>query len=387
MTIPVNEPLMSGNELKYVSDCINSSWISSAGSYLERFESEWAAYCGQKHGIGVSSGTAALELAVEACNFPKGSEIIMPSFTIISCAQAIVKSGCVPVVVDCDPETYCMDVSHLEKKITTRTVAIMPVHIYGHPCDMDPIMDIARKHHLIVIEDAAEAHGAEYREKKCGSFGHLSCFSFYANKNITTGEGGMVLTSDSALAGRLRSSRNLCFLKTPRFLHHNIGHNFRMTNIQAAIGLAQLEQLDKTIERKIDMAKKYSNALKSLPLQLPVEREWGKNVFWMYSVLLKEEEGSRLFFEKDWMAIGPEGYERWPSYRAMRHLVENAIQSRPFFIGIHEQPVLRKMGYFEGESYPVTERIARCGFYLPSGQAIRDAQIREVSEAMKGLFK
>ncbi|UCD54938.1 MAG: DegT/DnrJ/EryC1/StrS family aminotransferase [Candidatus Omnitrophota bacterium] len=401
---------MSGNELKYVSDCVKTSWISSSGNYLERFETEWAQYCGQKYGVGVSNGTVALELAVEVCNFPKGSEIILPSFTIISCAQAIVKNGCVPVPIDCNPETYCMDVGQIEEKITERTVAIMPVHIYGHPCDMDPIIAIAEKHGLIIIEDAAEAHGGEYLStrpskaakkdackgskdgataywRKCGSFGELSCFSFYANKNITTGEGGMVLTSDEAIVRRLRKHRNLCFLKTPRFLHHELGHNYRMTNIQAAIGLAQLEHLDRTIERKLDMAKKYSEGLNGLSLQLPVEHKWAKNVIWMYSVLLHEDKKNQSYFEKGWVHITPEKHKNWPSYKIMQRLAERGIQTRPFFIGIHEQPLFRKDGYFKGESYPVTEKIARSGFYLPSGQAIKDTEIKEVSHVLKGLLQ
>lgn len=385
MTIPVNEPLMTGNELKYVTDCIKTNWISSAGKYLERFEAEWAEYCGQKHGIGVSNGTVALELAVEVCNFPNSSEIILPSFTIISCAQAIVKNGCIPVLVDCDSNTYCMDASQIESRITKRTVAIMSVHIYGHSCDMDPILDIAEKYKLMIIEDAAEAHGGEYFSKKakswrrCGSFGHLSCFSFYANKIITTGEGGMVLTSDDKLAERLRRHRNLCFLKSPRFLHHHIGNNFRMTNIHAALGLAQLEYIDKTIKRKVSMAKKYSDLLKGLPLQLPTQREWAKNVIWMYGVTLQE-------FEKDCLKLSAKEYDKWPNYKIMNRLAEQGVQTRPFFIGMHEQPVFQGLGYFKGESYLVTERIARTGFYLPSGQAITDAQIEKTAVALKGLF-
>ena len=382
--IPVNEPLISGNELKYVSDCIKTGWISSAGSYLERFETAWAKYCGQKYGVAVCNGTVALELAVEVCNFPKGSEIILPSFTIISCAQAITKNGCVPVLVDCDPETYCMDVSQIEKKITKRTVAIMPVHIYGHPCDMDPIMDIAERHNLIVIEDAAEVHGAEYQSAKdkawhkCGSFGRLSCFSFYANKLVTTGEGGMVLTSDDKLAERLRKHRNLCFLKSPRFLHYHIGNNFRMTNIQAALGLAQLENLDKTVKRKREMAKKYSDLLKGLSLRLPTEHKWARGVVWMYGVTLQEEKGQGDLSVQDYM--------KWPNYKIMKKLAELEIQTRPFFIGMHEQPIFQSLGYFKSGSYPATERIARAGFYLPSGQAITDTQIQEVASALKGLF-
>ena len=385
MTIPVNEPLMSGNELKYVSECIKTNWISSAGPYIERFESEWAGYCGQKYGVTVSNGSVALEIAVEVCGFSEGSEIILPSFTIVSCVNAIIKSRCVPVLVDCDPETYCMDVNQIERKITKRTVAIMPVHIYGNPCYMDSVMDIARKHNLIVIEDAAEVHGAEYKSAKdnawhrCGSFGHLACFSFYANKLITAGEGGMVLTSDDKLNERLRKHRNLCFLKSPRFLHYHIGNNFRMTNVQAALGLAQFENLDKTIKRKREMANKYFDLLKDLPLQLPTEPKWARGVTWMYGVVLREE--------KDQQDLTIEEYAKWPNYKIMKKLSELKVQTRPFFIGMHEQPVFNRLGYFKDQSYPVTEKIARTGFYIPSGQAITDAQIEEVAAKLKRLLK
>lgn len=393
----VNEPLLSGNELKYVSDCVQSNWISSSGKYLEQFESKWAVYCGQKYGVGMCNGTVALEAAVAVCKFPEGSEIILPSFTIISCVQAITKSKCVPVLVDCDPETYCVDVEQIEKKITGRTVAIMPVHIYGNPCDMDPIMDIAEKYKLIVIEDAAEAHGAQYLSyrqmnnlqkgkkngkdaswRRCGSFGHLSCFSFYANKIITTGEGGMVLTSDNVFSERLRMYRNLCFQNSPRFLHNEIGDNYRMTNIQAALGVAQLEQIDGFIERKVLMAKKYSALLRDLPLKLPSEREWARSVIWMYALLVQEDN-----FKKQKIA----DYLEWPNYKIMKKLHEHGVETRPFFIGIHEQPVFSEKDYFRNALLPVTERISRTGFYLPSGQAITDDQIEEVSGALQDLFR
>ena len=253
-------------------------------------------------------------------------------------------------------------------------------------------MDIEVRHNLMVIEDAAEAHGAEYSSKKnnrrikCGGFGNLACFSFYANKIITTGEGGMVLTSDDKLAERLRSHRNLCFLKEPRFLHHEIGNNFRMTNIQAAIGLAQLEYIEKTVRRKIDIAKKYSGLLEGLPLNLPIEKEWARNVIWMYSVLLKESGGAMRFFKEGWQGLEASEFREWPAYKIMGELKENGVETRPFFIGMHEQPVFRAKGYFKDGSYPVTERIARSGFYLPSGQALTDGQIQDVCVALKELF-
>jgi perosamine synthetase len=247
--IPVNEPLLGDRELEYVTECVRTGWVSSAGRFIEEFEQKWAAYCARKYGVAVSNGTAALQLAVATLGFRLGDEVIMPTFTIISCSLAAVYAGGVPVLVDSDPRSWTMDVNQIARKITPRTKAIMPVHIYGHPADMDPILELADCNGLAVIEDAAEAHGAEYlvgrdgREPvwhRCGSFGILSCFSFYANKLITTGEGGMVLTDDVELADKARSLRNLCFQPGRRFYHDELGFNFRITNLQAALGLSQL---------------------------------------------------------------------------------------------------------------------------------------------------
>lgn len=365
--IPVNEPLLVGNELKYVSECITTGWISSAGKFITEFENQWARYCGMKHGISLCNGTVALELAIEVLDLPRGSEIILPSFTIISCAQAITKAGCKPVVVDCDPDTWCMDVNQMEDAITPRTRAIMPVHIYGHPVDMDPIMELAAQYGLTVIEDAAEVHGAEYKGKKCGGMGHIACFSFFANKIITTGEGGMVLTNDDRLAEKLRAYRNLCFQEKQRFLHDEIGHNYRFTNIQAAVGLAQLERIEAFVERKRDMAARYSRGLSGLPVKLPVERPWAKNVYWMYGTVIDEET-------------------KLNAKELASRLRSDGIETRPFFLGIHEQPVFKKMGFFKGVSLPVTERIARQGLYLPSGQAITDEQIDYIIEKVRQTF-
>ncbi|MEN6375770.1 MAG: DegT/DnrJ/EryC1/StrS family aminotransferase [Smithella sp.] len=366
--ISVNEPLLDGRELQYVSDCVTSGWISSAGKYISDFERKWADYCGMKHGISVCNGTIALELAVEILDFPRGSEIILPAFTIISCAQAITKAGCVPVVVDCDPDTWCMDVSRVEAAITPKTRAIMPVHIYGHAVDMDPLLNLAGKYNLKIIEDAAEVHGAEYKGKKCGGFGDLTCFSFFANKIITTGEGGMILTNSDELAEKLQSYRNLCFQSKQRFLHEEIGHNFRFTNIQAALGLAQLERIEKFVERKRAMAQIYNEGLAGLPVQLPVEKPWAKNVYWMYGFVIDEKTGMTA---KD-LAV---------------RLNEKGVETRPFFLGMHEQPVFKKAGLFQGVSLPATERISRYGLYLPSGQAITDDQINSVIAAVKSIFK
>lgn len=369
--IPVNEPLLCGREAEYVEDCIKTAWISSAGKYIDRFEKEWAGYCGRKCGVAVSNGTAALELAVSCLNLQKGSEIILPSFTIISCVEAVLRNGHVPRLVDCNPKTYSMDIEEVKKKITEKTSAVMPTHIYGHPVYMEKLLKLAAKHDLKVIEDAAEAHGAEClvngRWRKCGSFGDVSCFSFYANKNISCGEGGMVLTDDEEIYEQLKSKRNLCFGPGERFNHEERGWNFRMTNLQAAVGCAQLEQVDHFISRKLEMAGKYNDGLAGLPLQLPQVEPWGRTSVWMYAVLMKD--------------IIP-----FDAIEAAKRLLAEGVQTRPFFKGMHLQPVYKKMGLFANEIYPTTEKIYGRGFYLPSGQAITDEQINKTIEACRKVF-
>jgi perosamine synthetase len=366
--IPVNEPYIGEREMEYVNDCLRTGWISSEGRYLAEFEQRWAAYCGMKHGVAVSNGSVALEIAVACLDLQPGEEVILPSFTIISCAQAVTLNVGIPVLVDCDPRTWTMDVRQVEAKITERTRAIMPVHIYGHPVDMDPILELARRYQLAVIEDAAEAHGAEYKGKKCGGLGDLNCFSFYANKIVTTGEGGMVLTNRDNHAERLRSLRNLCFQKERRFYHTELGHNYRMTNIQAAIGLGQVERIEESVAHKRWMAQSYSERLADVTgLQLPAEEAWAKNVYWMYGIVLEENHGmdAREF------AIRLSGL---------------GVMTRPFFLGMHEQPVFHEMGLFSAEHYPVAERIARQGLYLPSGMTITAEQIEIVcSSVIKAL--
>ena len=349
LMIPVSEPLLGERELEYIRECVKTGWISSAGRFIEEFEQKWAAYCGVKYGIVVSSGTAALQVAVGCLELKPGNEVIIPAFTIISCALAVIYSRGKPVLVDVNPKTWTIDVSKIEEKITERTRAIMPVHIYGHPCDMEPVWELAKKYSLKVIEDAAEAHGAEYKGKKCGGLGDISCFSFYANKIITTGEGGMVLTNNEEYAERARSLRNLCFRKDRRFYHTELGYNFRLTNIQAAIGLAQLERIDELVEKKRWIGHSYNKRLKDVTgLILPVEEPWAKNVYWMYGVVLGE---SRNMDAKEFA----------------KRLRERGVDTRPFFLGMHQQPILQEMGLFKDEHYPVADRIARQGLYLPSG--------------------
>lgn len=371
--IPVNEPSMGQRELEYVTDCIRTGWISSSGRYIEAFEQGWADYCGCRYGVAVSNGTTALQVAVAALNLKAGDEVIMPTFTIISCAIAVTYNNGIPVLVDSDPRTWCMDVNQVEEKITPRTRAIMPVHIYGHPVDMDPVLDLAEKYRLMVVEDAAEAHGAEYLSgrntakatwKHCGSFGTLSCFSFYANKLITTGEGGMVLTNNPQLADKIRSLRNLCFQRDRRFYHEETGFNFRLTNLQAALGLAQLERMDEIVVRKRWIGEEYSRRLKDIKgLQLPAEEGWARSVYWMYGIVLSEENGM-------------DGSE------LSKKLRERGIETRPFFLGMHQQPVFRKQKLFGNEHYPVAERISRQGLYLPSGLKLTEHQLAQVCDAI-----
>lgn len=375
--IPVNEPLLTEREQEYVVECVRSGWVSSAGHFIQEFEQRWAEYCGRKYGIAVCNGTAALQVAVAALGLAPGDEVILPTFTIISCGLAVLQAGGVQVLVDSDPHTWTMDVHQVAEKITARTKAIMAVHIYGHSVDMDPILGLAENHGLAVIEDAAEAHGAEYLSRRagvptwrrCGSFGDLSCFSFYANKLITTGEGGMVLTDDPRLAEKVRSLRNLCFQHDRRYYHQEVGFNFRMTNLQAALGVAQLERMDEIVAKKRWMGREYTEGLRDVPgLQLPAEEPWARSVFWMYGVVVAEETNM------DAKAFA-------------RALAERGVETRPFFLGMHEQPVFRQRGWFLNEAHPVAERLATRGVYLPSGMALTHAQLHHVVRAVREVLE
>jgi len=367
--VPVNEPVLDGNEKKYLNECIDTGWISSEGPFVSEFERRFATRVGRAYGIAVCNGSAALEAAVAALGVGPGDEVIMPTFTIISCASAVSRLGAVPVLVDCDSATWNMLPEAVEPRITPRTRAIMAVHLYGLPVDMDPLLDIARRHDLPILEDAAEMIGQTYRGKPCGSFGELSTFSFYPNKHVTTGEGGMIVTDDEALAERCRSLRNLGFVPPRRFVHDTLGWNFRMTNMQAAIGLAQLERLDEFVERKHRMFGRYTELLSDIPvLQLPVAHtDYADNISWVYGIVLKDVVA-------------------FDAGEAMRRLGDLGVGTRPFFWPMHEQPVYRRMGWFESETYPNAERLARRGFYIPSGLALTGEQIVRVVGAMKRVF-
>lgn len=367
--IPVNEPLLNGNEKIYLSECIDTGWISSEGPFVKDFEDKLALRIGLKHGIAVSNGTAAIEAAITALGIGEGDEVIMPTFTIISCISQIVRSGAKPVLVDSDPITWNIDVSQIESKITSRTKAIMIVHIYGLPVDVDPIIDLARKYGLKIIEDAAEMHGQTYKGKPCGSFGDICTFSFYPNKHITTGEGGMILTNDDDLAERCKSLRNLCFRSDRRFIHDELGWNMRMTNLQAAIGVAQIERLDEFINIKRLMGARYTAMLAELPgVQLPLQKTtYADNIYWVYGLIIKESV-------------------KMTAEEAIKILAKKGIGCRPFFYPMHLQPVLKRMGFFHNEHYPVAERMYNKGFYIPSGMALTEIQMLRVVDALWEVF-
>jgi perosamine synthetase len=366
--IAVNEPLLDGNEKAYLSQCIDTGWISSEGPFVKQFEQALASRVRRKWGIAVCNGTAALDAAVEALGIGPGDEVIMPAFSIISCIGQIIRCGATPVLIDSDERTWNMDTRQIEDKISPRTKAIMIVHIYGLPVDIDPVLDIARRHGLHVLEDAAEMHGQTYRDQPCGSFGDISTFSFYPNKLVTTGEGGMIVTNNDELAADCYSLRNLCFQPERRFVHERLGWNLRMTNLQAALGVAQLERLDEFVVRKRTMGMRYNQLLAGVKgLQLPLTHtDYAQNIYWVYGLVIDD-------------AVNLDGAE------AIRRLASLGIGCRPFFCPMHQQPVLRARGLFEGQSYPVAERLYSKGFYIPSGLALTDAQLTRVATAVREI--
>lgn len=366
--LSVNQPLLDGREKELLIECIESGWISSDGPNVKKFEDGFAQFIGVTHGVAVSNGTAALEAALFAIDLKEGDEVIMPSFTIISCAIAALRFGAKPVLVDIEPVTWNIDVGLIESKITPRTKAIMAVHMYGHPCDLDPILALAKRHNLKVIEDASQVHGALYKGTPCGAIGHISTFSFYANKILTTGEGGMVMTSDDHLADRARSYRNLCFRPERRFYHTEIGNNLRMTNMQAAIGVAQLERIDEFVELKRINGARYRKLLDQIPgVKTQLEMPWAKMVYWMYCIELDESTGC-------------------DANEMMTELSTRGVGTRPFFLGLHEQPILLARGWYECEHYPVTERAARQGLYLPSSLNLTETEIVYVADQVSDIL-
>ena len=365
-SIPVNEPIISRKSQKNVLEALETGWISSAGKFVDRFEKEFSQYLGMSYGITVSNGTAALHVALLSLGIGPGDEVVVPAFTMAATWLAVLYVGAKPVFVDCEPATYNIDPKMVEAKITKHTKAVIPVHIYGHPVDMDPVLKIARKHKLWVVEDAAEAHGAEYKGKKCGSLGHINCFSFYGNKIITTGEGGMLVTNDEKLAQKAKKFKDLHH-SARRFIHDGIGYNYRMTNLQAALGCGQLKHIDKYITQKQHMADLYTRLLKNIPgITTPVTKSYAKSVFWMYAILVDEK---KFGLTRD---------------ELRDKLKEQGIDTRDFFYSPASQPVLAKY-LSKRDKFPQTDYIAQHGLYLPSGLAITDSQVKYIAQALTKL--
>ena len=362
--VMVNEPLLNGNEKKYINECIDTNWISSEGPFVKRFENEMANFVGRKYATACSSGTAALDIAVSILNLQEGDEVIMPSFTIISCAQSLINKGIKPVLLDSDLRTFNVDVETIEEKITPKTKAIMIVHIYGLTVDVNPILNLAKKYNLKIIEDAAEVIGQTYRGMQCGSFGDVSTFSFYPNKHITTGEGGMVLCDDKLLDEKAKNFRNLCF-GADRFIHEELGDNYRMTNMQAALGVAQLEDIDVAVDKKRHIGNTYNKLLKDLrSVNLPVTKtDFCENIYWVYAITLKDDY-------------------RKTAKEVMAELSKYNIGTRPFFYPMHKQPVFKKMGLFLKDDLPNSESLYEKGLYIPSGLALTNEDIHDVSIAL-----
>ena len=369
--IKVNRPLFSKLEKRYLNQCIDSGWISSGGSFILKFENSFKKIVSRRYSTSVSSGTAAIDIAIKTLNLKKGDEIIVPNFTIISCLNEIIREGIKPIFIDADPNTFNIDPDQIENKITKKTKAILIAHIYGLPVNLDKIIKLKNKYKLKLIEDCAEQLGQTYKKKPIGSFGYISTFSFYANKHITTGEGGMIVTNNKSYHKKFLELRNICFsLKKPRFIHDDIGWNYRMTNIQAAIGYAQLKRLRHFIKIKRKIGGYYSKELKNISdLQLPVNsNKFSKNIFWVYSIIIQNKKFNAIKLSKN--------------------LKKKGIETRPFFYPMHMQPIIKKLKLInKKEKFPVSEEIYRYGLYLPSGIGNTITEIKEVIKQLKTIFK
>jgi perosamine synthetase len=362
---PIAEPEIGEEELKNVVEAVKNRWVSSKGKFIEEFEGSFAKYVGVKYGVATSNGTAALHLALVALNIGESDEVIVPDLTFAATINAVIYVGAKPVIVDINPDYWCIDPDKLERAITPSTKAIIPVHLYGHPCDMDAIMEIASRHNLYVIEDAAEAHGAEYKGRKVGSFGHVSCFSFYGNKIITTGEGGMCLTDDRELAERIKILRDHGMDPNRRYWHDVVGFNYRMTNLQAALGLAQLGKIEKFIEKKREIAKIYMEELSSLEgITLHPEMSWAKCVYWLYSILIDDV---KIKVTRDVLA---------------GKLEENSIETRKFFYPLHEMPIYQK---YASLTYPISSKISKQGLNLPSSVKLSEEDVKHIARKIREI--
>jgi perosamine synthetase len=355
--IPVYRPSIGELEKRYVAEAMESGWISSRGAFLDRFEKDFAAYMGCSNGIAAANGTVALHLAFAALGIGPGDEVIVPTFTYVASVNAIAYTGATPVFVDSEPLYWNMDPALVEAAITPRTKAIEVVHLYGHPTDMDPILEIAARHDLVVVEDAAECHGALYKGRKVGSLGTIGSFSFFGNKIITTGEGGMLVTGDDELAERARRLRGQGVSPTRTYWHEIVGFNYRMTNIAAAIGCAQLERVEETLAAKRTLAGWYRANLDGVEgVTLQTEAPWATSVYWMNSILVRPERRDPLRDE----------------------LAAQGIETRPFFFPAHVMPM-----YSSGARFPVAERLGASGINLPSYADLEEAQVVEICAAVR----
>lgn len=367
--LPVSTPSLGQQEIRYVTEALEAAEISGTyGEFLDRFEREFSDYCGCSHGIATSSGTTALHLAVASLGIGPGDDVLVSTLTNMATFFAVLYQGARPIPVDVEEDSWNLNPALLGRLVTPRTKAILVVHLYGNPVDMDPIVEFARRHKLYIIEDVAEAHGALYKGRKAGSLGDIGCFSFYANKIITTGEGGMITTSDPAVAEKSRSLRSLAFGAEHKFMHSDIGFNYRMTNLQAALGCAQLRRIEEVIENKRRVARLYADQFSGLPeLQLPTEKPYARNVYWMYHVVLRS-------------------FERKRRDRVMQLLAERGIETRPAFIPYNLQEVFIRRGLTRPELCPVANRIANGGFYLPSSLGLSQDDVRFVTDNLKDIL-
>ncbi len=357
--IPVAEPVLAGNEKQYVNQCLESGWISGSGNYVEAFEKSFADFCGVDHAVSIVNGTAALHVALLALGIGRGDEVIVPDLTFIASANAVTYCGAQPVFADVDARTWTLDPQDTAAKISARTKAVMPVHLYGHPANMTPLLELAQDHDIHVIEDAAEAHGAEYKGQRVGSIGCIAAFSFFGNKVVTTGEGGMITTNDENLADRARLLKGQGMNPERRYHFPIVGYNYRMTNIQAAIGVAQMERIDWFIERRREVAAWYDSSLKNLPVMTMTEAAWAKSVYWLYSICVPEEIDRDLLIEQ---------------------LLEKGIETRPFFYPTHLQPPYLRAT--EGQTFPVTTKLAAQGLSLPSSARISKEEVAYIADAL-----
>lgn len=366
--IPIAKPIIAKNAKKYLLACLDSGWVSSKGPYVERFENAFAKWAGTKYAIAVNSGTAALHLSLAALHIGQNDEVIAPTLTMIASVLPIIYVGAKPVLIDSEPDTGNLDVSRVEKKITSRTKAIIAIHLNGHPADLNPLLKIAKSHNLALIEDAAEAQGAEYKTNKgdwrmAGSIGDLGCFSFYGNKVITTGEGGMVTTDSKKLADKIRNLRNLDRSPKKHFYHQSVAFTYRMSNLQAALGLAQLEEVDRFLKIKQRLADIYINSLKkSRDLTLPTEKDYAKRIYWNFDILTEKRDKLARLMEK------------------------NGVETRVFVVPIHRQPAFNRLGFFKNESYPVADSLSSSGISLPLGLALKKKDVKQVCTLINRTF-